>query len=306
MKSLIYRILRKLQSPVINAIEQESKNLDKRLLEVKQQIDSLSKKVGVIYNEQQKIKDIAVSNHDRIAERTEKLFEVRKTAAYSKAFEANPLVSIRIATYNRSDDLVNKAIASALKQTYQNIEVVVVGDHCTDDTEAKVKEISDKRVRFYNLPSRMPYPEDRMRRWQVVGVHPKNFAADMAKGQWIATLDDDDEMGPDQIEKLVKCALDSRCELVYGAATRIDVTTKKKNRLWSFPPERGQFTFNTAIYMKALDPIFKSDIKAWALDEVHDWTMCRQMLESGVLVAAIEDNLGMVYMTPPLSDKKDY
>jgi glycosyltransferase involved in cell wall biosynthesis len=55
-----------------------------------------------------------------------------------------PLVSIVIPTYNRAS-LVQRAIDSALSQTYPNVEVVVVDDGSTDDT---VRELQAYAVHF--------------------------------------------------------------------------------------------------------------------------------------------------------------
>ena len=58
-----------------------------------------------------------------------------------------PLVSICIPTYNRAG-MIRQAIESALGQSYQNIEVIVV-DNASDDTTADVvASYSDKRLRF--------------------------------------------------------------------------------------------------------------------------------------------------------------
>ena len=46
------------------------------------------------------------------------------------------LVSVIIPTYNRAY-CIEKAIRSVLNQTYQDIEVIVIDDHSSDDTEMK-------------------------------------------------------------------------------------------------------------------------------------------------------------------------
>ena len=58
-----------------------------------------------------------------------------------------PLVSICIPAYNSAAYIV-RTIESVLKQTYDNIEVVVVDDKSTDDTVNVVKAINDDRVRL--------------------------------------------------------------------------------------------------------------------------------------------------------------
>lgn len=65
-----------------------------------------------------------------------------------------PLISVIIPTYNRSKLLTERAIPSVLAQSYKNFELIVVGDHCTDDTEQCFKKIDDSRVKFVNLPIR--------------------------------------------------------------------------------------------------------------------------------------------------------
>jgi glycosyltransferase involved in cell wall biosynthesis len=62
----------------------------------------------------------------------------------------NPLVSIITATYNRSN-ILPYTIASVLRSTFEDWELLVVGDACTDDTEQVVSAFNDPRIRFFNL-----------------------------------------------------------------------------------------------------------------------------------------------------------
>jgi glycosyltransferase involved in cell wall biosynthesis len=58
-----------------------------------------------------------------------------------------PLVSICIPTYNRAG-MINKAIESALGQTYRNIEVIVVDNDSSDNTDAVVAAYTDERLTY--------------------------------------------------------------------------------------------------------------------------------------------------------------
>ena len=266
----------------------------------------LADMIHELHLETSRVKYIAQADYDDVKNLTNKLYELRERASYKKAFEGKPLISIRIATYNRADTLINTAIASVLKQTYQNFEIVIVGDHCTDDTEEKLAKLKDKRIRFYNLPNRTVYPENSVLKWRVIGTPAMNLAANMAKGEWIAPLDDDDEFTPDHLEKLIDKAKATKSEMVYGAMIQKNLVTGKEKKLWSSPPRAGEFSFHNAIYMKLLNEIFKYDFKTWVMDEVNDWNMCRRMMESGVKISAIEDVVGTANMIPPGHEVKDY
>ena len=57
------------------------------------------------------------------------------------------LISVIIPTYNRRDK-VTYAVKSVLDQTYSNIEVIIIDDASTDNTEAEIKKIKDDRIRY--------------------------------------------------------------------------------------------------------------------------------------------------------------
>ena len=60
----------------------------------------------------------------------------------------NPKVSIIIPIYN-GEKYMNEAIDSALSQTYDNCEIIVINDGSTDHTEAIAKSYGDKIRYFY-------------------------------------------------------------------------------------------------------------------------------------------------------------
>ncbi len=139
--------------------------------------------------------------------------------------EKSPLVSVYVPTYNRAELLIERAVSSALNQTYKNLELIIIGDHCTDRTEELVSQIKDKRVRFYNLPKKSSgYPLDAKGRWFAGPVGPANKALQLVKGKWIARIDDDDIFTKNHIEVLLRFAQKHQHEFVSGAhvAERFD------------------------------------------------------------------------------------
>jgi hypothetical protein len=234
-----------------------------------------------------RVEQLAAAQRDELTWVRSRLTELRTSAEYAAAWsEREPLVSVRIATWNRAERLVDVAIASALRQTYENIEVVVVGDGCTDDTESRIEKLDDPRVRFRNLPFRSVYPDDLMQRWLVAGSPCMNAATQMARGSWVAPLDDDDEFTDDHVEVLLGEALGGRSEFVYGCVERApgDVTV---GPIGTYPPQFAGITLQGALYLRTLG-FFELDTKSWLVGEPGDWNLVRRMMEAGVSIGFTE------------------
>ena len=123
-------------------------------------------------------------------------------------------VSVIIRTYNRAY-IIAEAIESALKQTYDDYEVLVVDDGSTDDTPGIVKGFHDSRLRY-------------VRHEKNLGVGAAcNTGVAQAKGELIAFLDSDDLWKPEKLERQVACmvrhpevdAVFSDVEVLDDAAT---------------------------------------------------------------------------------------
>jgi glycosyltransferase involved in cell wall biosynthesis len=206
----------------------------------------------------------------------------------------NPLISILIPTYNRGKVLSERTIPSILKQTYQNFEIVIVGDHCVDDTGERLKKICDNRIRFYNLPQRGKYPLDPEKRWFVAGVVPINVGLKLVRGDWIANLDDDDEFSPNHLEILLKYALKYQLEMVYGVVQSEEESGKWKN-IGAYPIDCGNICRLSSFYRSSLR-FFKCDINAWKIGEPADWNLWRRMKEAGVKIGFVDEIVGKHYL----------
>ena len=147
------------------------------------------------------------------------IFDIEKqTEKYQSAFtKENPLVSIVVCTFNRSRILTEYCLPTILNQTYKNLEIIVCGDRCTDDTELRMKKItdSDPRVTFFNLVDRPEYPTNPGERWLMVGTYNYNKGLQLTTGDFIAHCDDDDCFISAKIEKLVQFAQQKKAELIH-------------------------------------------------------------------------------------------
>ena len=117
-------------------------------------------------------------------------------------------MTVVIPTYNWSA-VLPYSIGSVIRQTYQEWEVLVVGDGCTDDSEAVVQRIADSRVSWVNLPRNTGHQSG-----------PNAEAARRARGDLIAYLGHDDLWLPHHLALLVS-ALDRGAGLAYGITAMV-------------------------------------------------------------------------------------
>jgi glycosyltransferase involved in cell wall biosynthesis len=120
-----------------------------------------------------------------------------------------PLVTIGIPTYNRADSYLRQALESAVKQTYQNIEIVVSDNCSSDDTETLVKNFEDPRIRYF-------------KQTENIGAYKNfNFCLQQANGTYFLILSDDDLIDNDFIDVCMKAANYSTDIGIIRTGTRI-------------------------------------------------------------------------------------
>jgi len=118
------------------------------------------------------------------------------------------VISVITATYNRSNVLYY-AISSLLRSTYEDWELIVVGDACTDDSEEVVGSFDDPRIRFVNLKENFGDQSG-----------PNNVGAELARGEYIAYLNHDDLYFPDHLGSSLDVLLGGSADFVHSAALR--------------------------------------------------------------------------------------
>ena len=125
----------------------------------------------------------------------------------------NPRVSVVITTYNRAS-LLPRAVDSVLAQTYEDYELVIVDDCSTDDTPEVMRTFADSRIRAIRHADNMG---------QSAAV---NTGIRLARGEYIAFLDDDDEWVDQKLQRQVEtlAASDPRVGLVYTWFDYVDAT----------------------------------------------------------------------------------
>ena len=133
------------------------------------------------------------------------------------------LVSVIIVAFNNWPDL-ELAIQSALNQTYQHIEVIVVDNSSTDETPQCVPKLFADRLTYIRQPN-------------TGDGGGRNTGVRASQGEFVQFLDGDDFLAPDKIEKQIAMLHTSpEIDAVYGdvrqfqtsagAATWVDCDTQ--------------------------------------------------------------------------------
>ena len=99
------------------------------------------------------------------------------------------MLTVLMPTYN-SCQYIETAIKSVLNQTYKDLELLIVDDGSTDDTESSISEFSDTRIRYIKK--------------EHEGLAASlNYGLKIAKHDWVSRMDADDISHPKRLEKQI-------------------------------------------------------------------------------------------------------
>ena len=148
--------------------------------------------------------------------------------------------SVVIPTYNRADYL-RQALVSVFAQTRQDFEILVVDDGSTDDTAQVIESMADPRLRYL--------PQANAGRSVA-----RNRGMEMAQGEFIAFLDDDDLYLPHKLQAQV-AFLDGHpdVDLVASGVQVIDESGATL-RLWHAWLDQPTLTLETCLVACPLVP----------------------------------------------------
>jgi O-antigen biosynthesis protein len=144
-------------------------------------------------------------------------FETRNAALIQlklRQFAENPLVSVLVPVYRTPIDILRRTIESVVKQSYPNWELCIADD-CSQSSEIERLladyASKDNRIRVELLPANG-------------GIsHASNAALAMARGEFVALLDHDDELAQDALYHMVEAInLQPEVDLLYSDEDKID------------------------------------------------------------------------------------
>jgi len=121
------------------------------------------------------------------------------------------LATVIIAAW-RAEDVIARSINSALEQNVGSLEVIVADDASQDGTGDRVRAMmaEDSRIRY-----------TRLERNGGPGA-ARNAALSMARGDWIAVLDSDDQMAPGRLARIIALAERVSADAVYDDLQPVD------------------------------------------------------------------------------------
>lgn len=119
------------------------------------------------------------------------------------------MISVIIPMYN-AEKYVEKCLNSLLKQTYKNLEIIIVNDGSKDNSQAICEQYmsQDKRITLINTENRG-------------AGSARNTGIEVAKGEYISFIDSDDYVCADYYERLLHMLEQTDADIAVGRYQRI-------------------------------------------------------------------------------------
>ncbi len=218
------------------------------------------------------------------------------------------LISIITSTYNEyQKGGLKRAIASVIQQTYEDWEMIIVGDCAPygEEIERLIAEFNDTRLRFFNLPkgSGLESP----------GTIPKLKGISLARGELLAFLDADNEYFPEHLarsaEEFIK---NPSLDLVYGdTVVKMSNVKCQMSNLCAFTWKKPEWNKKTAAMLERInfldmsEPMFRREayLASGGLSIEHhaaDWFLWRAMIRAGRGRFLRSNHRGLIYRTHSL------
>ncbi|HSQ77791.1 MAG TPA: glycosyltransferase family A protein, partial [Nitrospirota bacterium] len=141
------------------------------------------------------------------------------------------LISVIVPTFNRAL-MVEKTIYSVLNQTYKDIEIIVVDDGSTDNTNEVIRRIETSASRTVRY----------IKKTNGGCSSARNMGIRNAEGDAVAFLDSDDQFLPGALESLAGALLASQADFVYSPSIEVSVTGKEGINIPAAPGRPDEFS----------------------------------------------------------------
>lgn len=199
------------------------------------------------------------------------------------------MVSIIMPAYNAEKTLA-QAVRSALAQSYENFELIIIDDCSTDATNTLANSFGDSRIRVLTNSKNSGASQTR------------HNGVSAARGEWLAFLDSDDIWAPDKLKKQMMLQSARNADLVFTGSAFINQDGNPKDWVLHVP--------DTISYRKLLKQNLISNSSVLVRKErflaceclcggLHEDFVCwLRMLKDGALACGIDEPLLIYRLTP--------
>jgi len=187
------------------------------------------------------------------------------------SFVNKPLISIIMPVYNVDSKWIDLAIKSLHNQWYKNWELCIADDKSTkEETINYLKNINDDKIKIKFLEKNL----------NISGA--SNEALTLSSGEYIALMDNDDELTPDALYEVVKTINKNNADFIYSDEDKLEMDDSYSEP--HFKPDFAPDMFLSQNYISHLGVIRKSLIEkvgAWTvgLEGSQDYDLYLKVLE---------------------------
>lgn len=200
------------------------------------------------------------------------------------SFEYNPLISVLIPVYNVNGEFLKECIESVLMQSYKNFEICIVDDASTKkDTLDTLKEYSkNPKVRIMH----------RKKNGHI--SRASNDALKMAKGEFVALLDNDDTLAKNAFYEVVKVLNnDKNLDFIYSDEDKIGLDGKR-----CFPHFKPDFSPDTLLSLNYICHL--AVIRTSLVRKVDGFTIGLEGAQDHDLFLKVVEKTNKIYHIPKI------
>ena len=178
------------------------------------------------------------------------------------------LITVIVPCFN-SEKTIGLTLSSILLQTYSNLEVIIVDNCSTDNSELKIKSFDDQRIKYFK--------RDR----DYGAGASRNYALNHAKGEIISYCDADDFWDPEYLQKVAKIFSDNlEINFVYARFIKQDpnLYTIEGSNIYGSALQQGYLCAPSVISVKK-DFLLNSKVewppRMWAEDDYFTFELSK-------------------------------
>lgn len=199
----------------------------------------------------------------------------------------NIKISIIIPVYN-NEAFVERCLLSIITQSYKNIEIIVVNDGSTDNSEEKILAIKDERIKYFYQNNSGPSAA-------------RNKGLDFSTGEYVGFVDSDDYIESSMFEKMLNIALFNNADIVScNIYKKLSNNRTIQVREPYTPESNWQEYFTTFVLKNGLCSLWNKLFKKELFDNVRLYEDIRLGEDASALLRVLPLTKKIMHLSEPL------